>query len=135
MREIISILSIFFFCGIFCLVGCVDKNTNIKEKTKQNEIIQNNYKGKDDMKNDVDLLCDKLKISEERAKGAIEILMQSGVSSQIKKVKLIDNKQGIEAIVTDKNGNKFYLSFDEMGFLELARKDSAHGEILFGIVQ
>ena len=136
MRTIIYILSIFSLCVLLSLTGCVDNNnTDIKEKISQNEIIQKHNEGEDEMNNSVDLLCSNLKISEARAKGAVEILMQSGVSSQLKKVKIINNKQGIETIVTDKDGKKYYLSFDEMGFLELVRRDSAQGEIVFGIVQ
>lgn len=137
MKYRIKILSVICFCAIFSVVGCAEKSTDRQYPVTSSKIVQINTEGggKSEMKNSAEMLRDKLKISEARANGTMEILTQSGVSPQLKKVKLISDKQGIEAIVTDKSGNSYYLAFDGMEFLELVRKDSAQGEIVYGILQ
>lgn len=127
-------LILFFACVILFLCGCETHEDETQAMTSVSKIAQNGTGG-DKMKNSVDMLQNKLKISEVRAEGALEILTQSGVVSPFKKVKPLDTKRGIQALVTDQTGQNYYLGFDDLGFLELVRKDSAQGEVVYGILQ
>lgn len=139
--KIFALLFVVMALSFVCTTGCVpthDTKSDSATSGTTNESIDfgnNTATKKEKMRNSIDMLCSNLKISEARAKGTMEILVQSGVSPRLEAVKISNDKQGIEAIVTDDNGKDFYLSFDETGFLELVRRDSAQGEIIFGIIE
>ena len=87
------------------------------------------------MKNSAVLLQKELHISESRAQGAMETMTQAGVDPDLKKVKLVSKTPSIKALVTDSKGNTYYLAFGGLDFLELIRRDSADGEIIYGMIQ
>ncbi len=87
------------------------------------------------MKNSAVLLQKELHISESRAQGVMETMTQAGVDPDLKKVKLVSKTPGIKALATDSKGNTYYLAFGGLDFLELIRRDSADGEIIYGMIQ
>ena len=116
------------------LCGCAEKAPDALETQTPDAYSETTPSEDDAMKNSEVMLRDKLKISEERAQYAMEILTRSGASGQLKKVKLSD-QQGIEALVTDDKGDQYYCAFDDMGFIEVVREGSQKGKVLFGVLQ
>lgn len=116
--------------------GCSD-NVQAEQPapTTTTESAQEWSTGDDVMKNSAVLLQEELHISESRAQGAMETMTQAGVDPDLKKVEPVSKTPGIKALVTDSKGNTYYLSFGGLDFLELIRRDSADGEIIYGMIQ
>lgn len=96
---------------------------------------QESATGDEVMKNSTTLLQKKLGVSESRAQDALETMTQAGISPELKKVRLLSKSPGITALVTDSRGDAYYLAFGGLDYLELIRRGSAGGEIIYGVIQ
>jgi len=114
--------------------GCSD-NAQAEQPAPTTESAQEWSTGDDVMESSAVLLQKELYISESRAHGAMKTMTQAGVDPDLKKVKLVSKTSGIKALVTDSKGNTYYLAFGGLDFLELIRRDSADGEIIYGMIQ
>lgn len=92
---------------------------------KMTEVSENMRK-----ENSVQLLIEIGKLDSDSAEGTVYTLTELGIS-QLEKVKKIPCKTGVALQVTDSTGNTYYLGYGELGYLEVIRKDSMDGELLY----
>ena len=115
---------------IFLTVGC-SYHGLAKENTDYSKIqveSEENVK----MENSVQLIMEAGDIDQDSAEGTFEILLGLG-SSRLKNVMLVSNTRGIVLCAIDEDGNTYYLGFGGLGYLEVIRKDSEDGEIIYAL--
>lgn len=78
----------------------------------------------------VELIKDAGNLSQDSAQGAVETLYDVG-SERVETAELVSEKQGVILKATDIEGTVYYLGFGGSGYLEIIRKDSPDGEILY----
>lgn len=78
----------------------------------------------------VELIKDAGNLSQDSAQGAMETLYESG-AAEVTTAELVSENYGVTLKVTDMNGKVYYLGFGGSGYLEIIRKDSENGEILY----
>ena len=78
----------------------------------------------------VELIKDAGNLSQDSAQGAVETLYDVG-AERVKTAELVSENHGVTLKVTDVNGKVYYLGFGGSGYLEIIRKDSTNGEILY----
>lgn len=94
----------------------------LKTQTESEEIVE--------MEKNIQLIMDAGDIDQDSAEGTVEILLDLGVSS-LKNVELISRTHGIVLCAVDSEGNTYYLGFGEFGYLEIIRKDSEDGVVIY----
>lgn len=82
------------------------------------------------MENSIQLIMEAGKIDRDSAEGTVETLAEIGAGA-LESAELISEKRGIVLRVVDTENQVYYLGFGGLGYLELIRKDSADGEILY----
>ena len=83
-----------------------------------------------DMEQSVQLIMDAGSIDLDSAQGTVETLVDLGASA-LEAVELVSNKTGIVLRAEDEDGQVYYLGFGGLGYLEIIRRDSADGEIIY----
>lgn len=78
----------------------------------------------------VQLIMDAGSIDLDSAQGTVETLVDLGASA-LEAVELVSNKTGIVLRAEDEDGQVYYLGFGGLGYLEIIRKDSTNGEIIY----
>ena len=78
----------------------------------------------------VQLIMDAGSIDLDSAQGTVETLVDLGASA-LEAVELVSNKTGIVLRAEDEDGQVYYLGFGGLGYLEIIRRDSADGEIIY----
>ena len=78
----------------------------------------------------VQLMMDAGSIDLDSAQGTVETLVDLGASA-LEAVELVSNKTGIVLRAEDEDGQVYYLGFGGLGYLEIIRRDSADGEIIY----
>ena len=78
----------------------------------------------------VELIKDAGNLSQDSAQGAVETLYDVG-AERVETAELVSEKQGVILKATDIEGTVYYLGFGGSGYLEIIRKDSPDGEILY----
>lgn len=78
----------------------------------------------------VELIKDAGNLRQDSAQGAMETLYESG-AAEVTTAELVSENYGVTLKVTDVNGKVYYLGFGGSGYLEIIRKDSENGEILY----
>ncbi len=78
----------------------------------------------------VELIKDAGNLSRDSAQCAVETLYNVG-AERVKTAELVSEKQGVVLKATDTEGTVYYLGFGGSGYLEMIRKDSPDGEILY----
>lgn len=78
----------------------------------------------------VELIKDAGNLSQDSAQGAMETLYESG-AAEVTTAELVSENYGVTLKVTDVSGKVYYLGFGGSGYLEIIRKDSENGEILY----
>ena len=76
------------------------------------------------------LLTDEGNMDKGSARGTAETLEALGVPP-IQSVFRTDGEHGFTLRINDQNGKTYYLGYDEMGYLEIVRRDAEDGEILY----
>lgn len=92
--------------------------------------ITDNAVAETDREHAVELIKDAGNLSQGSAQGAIETLYESG-TAEVTTAELVSESYGVTLKVTDVNGKVYYLGFGGSGYLEIIRKDSENGEILY----
>lgn len=78
----------------------------------------------------VELIKDAGNLNQDSAQGAVETLYHVG-AERVETVELVSENHGVTLKVTDMDGEVYYLGFGGSGYLEIIRKDSENGEILY----
>ena len=78
----------------------------------------------------VELIKDAGNLRQDSAQGAVETLYDVG-AERVETVELVSENHGVTLKVTDVNGKVYYLGFGGAGYLEMIRKNSPDGEILY----
>lgn len=68
------------------------------------------------------------------AQGAIEALNDLNISS-VKEAEQVSNNSGVILKIIDAKNDIYYLGFGSFGYLEIVRKDSPDGEIIYAPVE
>lgn len=95
--------------------------------------ITNNAVVETDREHAVELIKDAGNLSQDSAQGAVETLYESG-AAEVTTAELVSENHGVTLKVTDMNGEVYYLGFGGAGYLEMIRKDSPDGEILYASI-
>lgn len=127
---VVRYVSILAVALVFLTIGCgyhesVQVNMDYEEiQIKSEEIVK--------MKRSVQLIMEAGNIDQDSAEGTVETLLDLGASS-LENVELISNTRGIVLCAIDEDGNTYYLGFGGLGYLEVIRKDSEDGEIIYAL--
>ena len=73
-------------------------------------------------------------IAEDSARGAVDRLAKLGVPELVS-AETVPDAWGTSLRVTDAGGQVYYLGFGGFGYLEIIRKDSIDGEVVFAYIE
>lgn len=113
-------------------VSCIHKQAaqdNISSK-------QNNFESGEttDMEQSIQLIMSAGNLDLDSAQGAIEALNDLNISS-VKEAEQVSNNSGVILKIIDAKNDIYYLGFGSFGYLEIVRKDSPDGEIIYAPVE
>ena len=108
------------------LSGCKTQTQVTENKGEKTDAVE----VRTDMEHAVELMKDAGNLSQDSAQGAMETLYESG-AAEVTTAELVSENYGVTLKVTDVNGKVYYLGFGGSGYLEIIRKDSENGEILY----
>ncbi len=83
-----------------------------------------------DMKQSIQLIMSAGALDLDSAQGTMEALNALGISS-IKEAERVPNNSSVVLQIIDTKNNIYYLGFGTFGYLEIVRKDSLDGEIIY----
>lgn len=83
-----------------------------------------------DMKQSIQLIMSAGALDLDSAQGTMEALNALGISS-IKEAEQVPNNSSVVLQIIDTKDNIYYLGFGTFGYLEIVRKDSLDGEIIY----
>lgn len=92
--------------------------------------IQSESELDSEMEQSIQLIMETGGIDRDSAEGTMETLTELGVPS-IAKAELVSNHRGVVLQVSDAEDHVYYLGYGGFGYLEIVRRDSADGEILY----
>ncbi len=82
------------------------------------------------MEQSVQLIREAGSLDADSAQGTIETLVSLGVGT-LQSAELVSNDTGVVLQVQDDKGDTYYLGYGAFGYLEIVRKDSLDGEIIY----
>ena len=122
----IIILMLFLLMGI-TITG---KDSSIEYRNgSSSEMVEKEDEAMEDEKS-IQLLIKNGNLDSDSAEGTMDTLADLGISS-LNKVKKISSRDGVTLRVIDSRGDIYYLGYGEFGYLEIVRKDSKDGKLLY----
>lgn len=112
---------------LFLAMGC-GYGSNLPEECPS--VVQDEIKEGIEMEQSIQLIMEAADIDQDGAQGAVEVLAELGVL-ELSEAELVSNKRGAIIRVIDSESNAYYLGFGGLGYLEIIRKGSTDGEILY----
>lgn len=109
-------------------IGC--SNGELSPPKETPAATQSEVKDGVEMDQSVQLIMEAAGIEQDGAQGAAETLAELGVS-ELCKAELVSAKRGTVIRVVNSEDEVYYLGFGGLGYLEVVRKDSTDGEILY----
>ena len=83
-----------------------------------------------EMEQSIQLLMDAGSLDRDSAQGTVETLAELGVPP-LESAELVSDARGVTLRAVDAEGAVYYLGYGGLGYLEIVRKDSEDGEILY----
>ena len=87
-----------------------------------------------DMEQSVRLIREAGSLEPDSAQGTVETLLELGIHA-LKGAKLVSNDNGVVLQVVDEEDHTYYLGYGDFGYLEIVRKDSLDGEIIYAPIE
>ena len=114
--------------SILLTVSCIQKQA-VQDNifSKENSIESGETA---DMEQSIQLIMSAGNLDLDSAQGAMETLNALGISS-IKEAERVPNNSSVVLQIIDTKNNIYYLGFGTFGYLEIVRKDSLDGEIIY----
>ena len=119
---IVSILS------LLLATGCESTEAARDHAPSANDHAESEVRA--DMEQSIRLLREAGQLDTDSAQGAMETLVELGIAS-IKEAELVSNDVGAVLQIVDTEDNMYYLGFGGLGYLEIVRRDSPDGEIIY----
>lgn len=113
---------------LFLAIGCGYGKSNLPEECPS--VAQTEIEEGIEMEQSIQLIMEAAGIDQDGAQGAVEVLAELGIL-ELSEEELVSNKRCTVIRVIDSEGNAYYLGFGGLGYLEIIRKDSPDGEILY----
>ena len=82
------------------------------------------------MEKSIKLIMEAGNLDRDSAEGTVDCLTELGVG-EIESAELVSNNRGVILRVTDSENQVYYLGYGGLGYLEIVRKDSEDGEIIY----
>lgn len=109
-------------------VSCIQKQAaQDNTSSKQNSFESGETT---DMEQSIQLIMSAGNLDLDSAQGAIEALNDLNISS-VKEAEQVSNNSGVILKIIDAKNDIYYLGFGSFGYLEIVRKDSPDGEIIY----
>lgn len=112
---------------IIGLSGCKNQTQVTENQSEEIDIVQGEGT---DIGHAVEIIKRAGNLSQNNAQGAVETLYESG-ASEVETAELVSENHGVTLKVIDVDEKVYYLGFSNLGYLEMIRKDSENGEILY----
>lgn len=126
-RKTMRILSLMTAMILLFLSVCGCSNSEVSSSSPKN---QPESEVTADMERSIRLIRKAGDLDLDSAQGTVETLLELGINF-LKDAKLVSNDHGVVLQIVDEKDNTYYLGYGGLGYLEIIRKDSLNGEIIY----
>ena len=132
-RAYLILLFIVFALVLSACGNKTDKSDSTKSESvnEMSSNIEKNINNEvEDMDKSVEMIMNAGNLDLDSAQGTVETLAEYGIT-KIVSVEFVSKHLGVVLKITDGKNDVYYLGYGGNGYLEIVRKDSVDGEIIY----